>query len=385
VRLATALLTAMILAAPLASPLAQGQAAYVFWDPFINAAQANGTIIVETLFYRLSINSSTGVPTSFQVKDQDGTLYNANGHPPGIVLVYANDTGAVIVEWGSIELVDAGENYRLVVLSQPLNAPEGLKATLVFSSNYPFIDVIVEPAGEGLLYVGTVLNPELEWVMATSYYNATQFQASGANITGLTTFPGPIVSLAALGGANITDIAYLVALTPIPGYTTTTLAGAYNATQVNGTGTLYTLVYALGDGQGRIGVRVTIARYSAYALAVSGAYDAVASVYSRARDDLKSLIYFEKLVAALNETIANLRETVDKLREENANLSKALEEYKGCEATWKSEVEVLKQRCDTLESMLQSAGIRTVAAFVGGVVLGLIGGLYAVESRGRRR
>jgi len=385
VRLTAALLTAMVLAVSLASVPASGQTAYVLRDPFINAAQANGTIVVETLFYRVSVNASNGVPISFQAKDLEGAPYTVNGEPPGIVIVYANDTGAYLVEWGSVELVDAGENHRILVLSQPTNAPEGLQATIVFSSIYPFIDVILEPAGEGLLYVGTVLSPDLEWTMAASYYNISVFEASAADLTGLTAFPGPIVSLAALGGANATAFDYLVALYPIPGYATTSLAGTYNASQINGTGTLFTLVYPLGGEQGKIGVRATIAKYSAYTLAMSGAYEAVAAVYPGAVDDLKNLVYFEKVVALFNETIANLRDTINRLQEENANLTKTLEEYKGCEETWKSEVNVLKQRCDTLNSMLQSAGIRTVAAFVGGVILGLIGGLYVVESRGRRR
>ncbi len=385
---ASALIGLILLLLPVATTVAgaqQGPAKYP--DLYLNVGQANNTIVAETVFYRLVVNATTCAPIAYYAKLPSGATINMTGTPGGIAVIYSNSTvNSTLVEWGKVTIVNVGNDTKMIYCENPLNAPSNLTARIVLSKYYPFIDVIVEPAA-GSVSVGFILDSNLNWSAAVSYYKGASLISEAVEDSG-TILYGPIDSYSLLSAKTEPDnktVLLLAALHPLPGYTTPFSIGLYNASAVNATGILATVNYAFeGGDRGLIGVRITLTVYSAYAAATSGAVNSIAVVHPAVVDDVKALAFYESLVEDLNKTISTLRENIRKLAEENDNLTKKLEEYKGCESTWKSEVEVLKQRCDRLESTVKSAGIRTVGAFGAGIVLGLIGGLFAVGGKVRR-
>ncbi len=359
---------------------------------YLNVGQANATYVAETSFYRLVVNASTGVPANYYAKDQSGAPHDISGYPAGPMILYAEegDASPRIVEWANITIVEFSNTTKMIILSEPVNAPSNLSVRLVMYSYYPFIDVIVDPAPGYISIAFPLNNTAAAWNASIAYYDGARLLAALVNVNESVAIPGDLDAMAVLGyvdEGNSTVLKYMVAFYKIPGYSRPILAGLYTLEGVEGP--VAALTYYFQEGvPGRIGVRLTGASYASFTVAASMAVNAVAAQYPGVVDDIRSLAYYETLVERLNQTITSLEEQVNRLAEENANLTKKLKEYEGCEKVWKSELNVLKRQCDAMREAVQSAGLRVVAAFAGGVLLGVVGGIIAVEKttvRVRRR
>ncbi|MCE4599798.1 MAG: hypothetical protein F7C81_06340 [Desulfurococcales archaeon] len=93
--------------------------------------------------------------------------------------------------------------------------------------------------------------------------------------------------------------------------------------------------------------------------------------------DLKLGVGYVREIKRMNSTIQSLRDRVKNLQEKVEEQEKKIEESKGCEDYWKTELTVVKKRLESLREKAQRAALIQVASFIIGVILGLIGGIYA--------
>ncbi|MCE4601641.1 MAG: hypothetical protein F7B18_00485 [Desulfurococcales archaeon] len=94
-------------------------------------------------------------------------------------------------------------------------------------------------------------------------------------------------------------------------------------------------------------------------------------------DDVRTGFNFLEEIQNLNNTVQSLRDRVNNLQKTVQEKDRQLQELQGCEDFWKTELNALKERVNQLQERVQSAGLKQVASFIVGLLLGFIGLRYA--------
>ena len=361
-------------------------------QPYLRITETNETITVATPYYSFNISKINGSILAYEAKGPVGEPISIG---QGFLVLYGVDKGAInTIIWSSIQVVQLSDDEAIIMLRNATTAPD-LSLNLIVKSYSPQIDLVVRPAA-GYVTIAVGVNESLaNWTAGVSYYAGYNITVGGLDYNTSIAVPGQLKSIALLGFVEENGTAkakYLASIARLPGYATPLTAGYYDLSRYNFSAKAIAVTYSVEENAtSMIGVSVTLTRYNPYVLVSSGAYDVVKSLHPSAAREASQVVSIDGLLSILNDTINKLEDRVRNLLEENLNLTKQLDEYKGCEKTWKEEVKTWKMRYERLQEQLQSAGARTLGAFVVGIILGVIGGAYVINLggvrgvRGRRR
>ena len=368
---------------------------FTFPDPYLNYEFVNDTLIVDSTFYRIEVNTTTGIITMIVSKtDQEYDLH-PEGVPP-LVLAYAPAGGAgeetlnlTLVEFGNVTVVDYGRGVLAIEFSDP--QVEGFEGsmTLIIDYTKPYLDVVASiPKGTTALVLAADMALADQWALAYSSFQGDVLNVYTTTSMGATTVAGSLEAAVMAGIAvenETTVLRYVYGYASLPGYKGPDLIGMFNKSLIRITGynpsdnTIALGAIFYPASQTMVALRVSLFHYDPYAVLASGLLRPVQGLYDGVLGDVKPILYYTRFAEAINATIENLRSQVDQLREENRNLSKQLAEMQGCESYWKTELEKARMDLDRVQSQLQRMGAVSIAAFIIGIILGVAGGVYVFE------
>ena len=354
--------------------------------PYLEITEANNTITISTPYYTINVSRTNGTILDYTVRGPVGETISVG---PGPSLLYgASEDTIAPVSWGSVELLQLSQDEAVIVLRNSTANPN-LSLNIVVRSYTPTIDFIVRPVPGYIVVAVGVNGSAANWTAGLSYYTGFNLTVASLDYNTSVTAPGQFKAVALLGLVTenqTTRVKYLASIASLPGYATPTIAGYYDLAKYNLSPNTIAVTYIVEENTTvMIGAAVTLARYNPYVLVSSGAYDVVKALHPAASREAAQVIDIDGLLRIINDTINRLEERINRLVEENLNLTKQLDEYKGCEQTWKEEVKTWKMRYERLQEQLQGAGARTLGAFIVGIILGVIGGAYVLNIRGARR
>ncbi len=354
--------------------------------PYLRITEANETITISTPYYTLNVSKTNGTILAYAARGPVGEVLSI-GPGPSILYGASEDT-ITPVTWGSVELLQLSQDEAVVVLRNSTVNPN-LSLNIVVRSYTPTIDIIVRPV-RGYIVIAVGVNGSIaNWTAGLSYYTGFNLTVASLDYNTSVTTPGRFKAVALLGLVTenqSTKVKYLASIARLPGYATPTIVGYYDLEKYNLSPNTIAVTYIVNENTTvMIGASVTLTRYNPYVLVSSGAYDVVKALHPAASREAGQVIDIDGFLRIINDTINRLEERINRLVEENLNLTKKLDEYKGCEQTWKEEVKTWKMRYERLRDQLQGAGARTLGAFIVGIILGVVGGAYVLNIRGARR
>ncbi|MEB3860358.1 MAG: hypothetical protein LRS43_04015 [Desulfurococcales archaeon] len=112
-------------------------------------------------------------------------------------------------------------------------------------------------------------------------------------------------------------------------------------------------------------------------LALAGLGDAMERLGGNFSAAIEYLISLPERVEEMNATIRNLEETLESLRSQVDNLTETLERYQGIEDFYKSDVKRYQDLANRFREELRGSNQRMIAAATAGIILGFIGGIIA--------
>jgi len=391
----TALLTVQAL------PVQAQTLTVVLPDPYINYTFLNGTLIVDSTFYRITVNTSNGIIESITFKlDKDYQLY-PSGTPP-IAVAYApvevrDNPNLTLVEFSRVDVVDYGEGVLTILFQEPKTPGFDGSLTIVLDYTKPYLDFVLDvPPGTTALIVAANSTLADTWILSASVYEAGAIKLYTTTEKGAQGVGGGFDAAAMIGVTQNNDtniLSYVYGMAAIPGYKGPDFIGMFGKDQIHVTN------YTVGDdaivlgamfypqNNSLIGVRVSTFKYDPYAVVASNLVRPISAVYDGVINDIKPIIYYTQYVKVINNTIQTLNDQIARLQEENANLSKQLAELQGCESYWQAELQKLRLDLARVRDQLQTMGAVSIAAFIAGIILGVIGGAYVFEGlrSGRRK
>lgn len=353
--------------------------------PYLRITESNETITITTPYYSFNISKINGSILSYVAKGPVGEILTVG---PGPVILYGASEDAISkVTWSSIQLIQLSDDEAVIVLRNATGAAN-LSLNIIVKSYTPQIDLVISPT-PGYITVAVGVNGSLaNWTAGVSYYSGYNLSVGGVDYNTSISIPGQFKSIALLGIVEENGTArvkYLASITRLPGYATPLTAGYYDLSKYNFSSHAIAVTYNIKENTtNMIGVSVTLTRYNPYVLVSSGAYDVVKALHPAAPREASQVVGIDGLLSILNDTITRLEDRIKRLVDENLNLTKQLDEYKGCEKTWKEEVKTWKMRYERLQEQLRSAGARTLGAFIVGIILGVIGGAYVINISGTK-
>lgn len=375
---------------------AQGVVAQPIPSPYLNVTETNQTIVIRTTYNELIINKNTSSPTAVYASKGNNPPLQVNPTSlPAIDILYVSGGATHRVKWSGYQVIQRSPD---IVEADFTGSMENSTLTLrlVMSSLKPYIDVVLTaPGGPTMYYLVFPINESIagNWTQAISYYSGATLVSQPTNITIMTTGLGlDAVTLLGLKQAgNTTKVGFIAGYSNLPGYQSPVEAGGlypsklqdnpYNATSGF---ILLTAAYP-GEAPFTAGIRLVLSNYDPYAVLASGLEEPVKTAYPVAENDYGAVIYTDELLTRLNQSLNVLRERLTNLTRENANLTKQLSEYKGCESYWKNEVNVRESQIDRLTQRIHREGAISVAAFFIGALLGAIGGYKVLGAQKKVR
>lgn len=377
----------LLASVPLASR-AQGTLYNNYPNPYAEVEETEATTIINTTFYKIIINKELKEVTSLIIKKGGDTGITVNPQTLPAIIVILQDNGNVErVSWNNYTIVNYTKSLLKVELTgEALNRQ--VKLFLYLGSYTPYINIGIEITGTPakIYFVLPVDDKHADnWKQVIAQYND---ETLNVDITGpkMILLTGKLHSAALIGTPENNTIPSLIAgyVEPPEAEAVPDQVGVLNLTSLptnplaelsNETGLLYSIVFSSED---MIAFRLAVAGYEPYALLASGLETVVTAVYSGASNDFKEVIYGREIIAKLNETVVILQDRLNNINKKYQNISKTLEEYKGCESYWKNEIKVREHQIAKLREKVKSEGTIAVTVFAIGVILGAIGGYYAV-------
>jgi len=371
-------------------------------DPYLNYSTVNDTLVIDSTYYRITINTTNGIIKSIVFKmDGDYVLYPKE--TPPITLAYAPSTtvegnlNLTLVEFASVEIVDYGNGLATVVFSDPLTG--GYEGTLRLIIDYtkPYLDfVFTAPPGTTALIVAGNASLADQWVVSLSVFEGQVLNTYATNETGAKLVAGNLEAavMAGIVSENGTNsLNYIYGVSTIPGYKGPDLVGMFNKSSIfvtNYTVTDETLAFGAifyPTNETLAALRVAVATYDPYIVLAANLVRPINAIYENVIQDLKPILYYTRYVQFVDNTIQTLKDQITKLQEENANLSKQLAELQGCESYWKAELEKVRYDLARVQNQLKQMGAVSIGAFFLGIILGVIGGVYVFDNlrQGRRK
>lgn len=147
--------------------------------------------------------------------------------------------------------------------------------------------------------------------------------------------------------------------------------------------TTFTILLDMGQitlqpgGQATLEYRIAYIPAKPLQLAQAELLDEALQVDPKILDDVRIGFNYLEEIQNLNNTVQSLRERVNNLQKTLQEKDKKLQELQGCEDYWKTELNAAKERINQMQERVQNAGIKQVASFIVGLLLGFIGLRYA--------
>ncbi|MCE4600583.1 MAG: hypothetical protein F7C38_03350 [Desulfurococcales archaeon] len=388
----------LLVRVPLASR-AQGTLYNNYPNPYAEVKETEATTIINTTFYKIIINKELKEISSLIIKKGSDAGVTVNPQTLPAIIVLLQDNGNVErVSWDNYTVVNYTEDLLKIELTgEALN--RHVELSLYLGSYTPYINVKIKISGTpAKVYFVLPIDEKHagNWKQAIAQYSD---ETLNVDITGpeMILLTGKLHSAALIGTPENNTIPSLVAgyVEPPEAEAGPDQVGVLDPASLpanplagfgNETGLLYSIVFSSRD---MISFRLAVAGYEPYALLASGLETVVTAVYSGASNDFKEVIYGREIIAKLNETVVILQDKLNNINKKYKNISKTLEEYKGCESYWKNEIKVREYQIAKLREKVKREGTIAVTVFVIGIILGTIGGYYAIgiekKTKGLRR
>jgi len=364
-------------------------------DPYLNYSMANDTLIIDSTYYKITINTTNGIIKSLVFK-MDGEYVLHPKETPPIALAFASSTNGennlnlTLVEFANVEVIDYGNGLITVVFSEPLT--KGYQGTLQIIMDYtkPYLDfVFTAPPGTTALIVAGNSSLADQWVISLSVFEGQVLNTYASNETGARLVAGGFdaaVMAGIISDNNTNTLNYVFGLSALPGYKGPDFVGMFDKNNIfvtNYNVTDETLVLGAifyPANETTAALRVTVATYDPYIVLAGNLVRPINAIYENLLQDLKPILYYTRYAQIINNTIQTLRDQITRLQEENANLSKQLAELQGCESYWKAELEKVRYDLARVQDQLQRMGAVSIGAFFLGIILGVIGGVYVFDN-----
>ncbi len=385
IRLATlAVAVIVVLLLPLSLAALTVHAAPAPLAPKLSFA-VNGTkIIINSNFYNLELDYSKGGITFLEVKNDLGkTMITVqNTTVPAFSISIPGDNKTILLRNGLLDTKYVSNTTIIISIKYNYNN-ETITQLYEFYSYSPFIYTQIYYAGNLTLTINipTIYSNKTEMLTLYSSYEENKLvleKVEGSGIALLKGLPLGFLEAEINSTKNGTSLDYVVAIKP-SGVTPVLL----NLTVENKTGAMLEkdlgLTYVIpGGGSHIISLEAAYSNYLPLVVATPP-FGTIISNITNINNTLLLVTSINKFVNQTKREIKNLNDQINNLLNKNRQIQKQLDTCKGQIDFLKQEIKAAQDQANVIKIRLQHTGMKEAVFFIIGVVLGLIGGLYAVQ------
>ncbi|MEB3844491.1 MAG: hypothetical protein LRS48_02265 [Desulfurococcales archaeon] len=345
----------------------------------------NGTkIIINNDFYNLELDYSKGGITFLEAKNDLGKsiITVQNTTVPAFSITIPGNNTTILLKNGILDTKYVSNNTIIITIKYNYNN-ETITQLYEFYSYSPFIYTQIYYTGNLTLTINLPAIYPNNTQMLTLYSSykenkLTLEKIEGNGIALLKGLPLGFLEAEISSAKNSTSLEYVVAVKP-SGATPVLL----NLTVENKTGAMLEkdlgLTYVIpGGGPHTVGLEAAYSNYLPLVVATPP-FGTIISNITNINNTLLLVTSINKFINQTKREIKNLNDQINNLLDKNRQLQKQLDTCKGQIDFLKQEIKAAQDQAAVIKIRLQHTGMKEAAFFVIGVILGLIGGLYAVN------